>query len=156
MQSTERLKAAFQLPGHLQAFAWDESDEYFTKLPQATALPEPSAAKVKGSAKAPTPGEGKGSTAACSKPPATAPKPGKQPANELVPTSPGMLGLNGYETMTHAAVGPAFTKACEAVHGQVDACVCNMKQSFSAAAAEEDANAARWKECMHWLQVPFA
>lgn len=144
------------MPGHLQAFDWDESDEYFTKLPQTTALPEPSAAKVKGSAKALTPGEGKGSTAAGGKPPAAVPKPGKQPAVELVQASPGMLSLSGYETMTHATVGPAFTKACEAVHGQVNACVSTMKQSFTAAAAEEDANAARWKECMQWLQVPFA
>lgn len=141
----------------MQAFDWDESDEYFTKLPQTTALPDPNAAKVKGSAKALTPGEGKGSTAAGSKPPATVPKPGKQSANELpIQISPGMLSLSGYKTKAHAAVGPAFTKACEAVHGQANAFVCNMKQSFTAAAAEEDANAARWKECMHWLQVPCA
>ena len=140
-----------------QAFDWDESDEYFTKLQQTTAASEPSATKGKASAAASTAADAKGSTAAAAKPPATVPKPGKQSANELpAQTSPGMLGLAGYDTVAHAAVGPAFGQAGEAVHGQINSCVCSIRQSFLATAAEEDANAARWQECLRWLQVPLA
>ncbi|KAK9842981.1 hypothetical protein WJX74_005274 [Apatococcus lobatus] len=132
----------FQANALSKVFDWDESDEYFEKLPPPTAAAAPIAAKSKASTKGSAAADSKASTATAAKPPSAVSKSGKQPANELpAPSSPSVLSLPGLDTMAHAAVGPSLSKAGEAVYGQMNACVCDMKQSFLAAAAEEDANA---------------
>ncbi len=151
------LKSAERLCAFCQGFDWDKSNEIFQQATPPATAPEIPAVKTKANSK--TAPEGKFAAVAtptAGSSTATA-KPGKAqaPAQTSSPES-AFVTLSGFDSSAHAAVVFAFEKACDESHGQINAAASMLKVKFEEVSLEEQANAARWQDCLKWMNVPFA
>ena len=127
-------------------------DEMFQQATPASAVPEIPAGKGKAPSKS-SPATKPAATAANA---AATGKTGKlQDAAQLAMSAPATVTLTGLDTPAHSAMLLAFRKACDDIHSQINARARILKGEFQAALLEEEANAARWQDCLKWMSTPL-